>query len=1077
MTEFERLTRRYLSRFQAVVKTARTSGISSVEMVSRPVVHNFIEQLVRMAQNGSDECVIHHDTTTSPGNRPDWRFEDPLSFGIYMYGEQKNLSANRGLRLSRNEKDQILRYLTLGRPVFVFDGIEFLILDSESDEPFNTARRLSLIPKPLTMESDWGTLQINSDVEVEFRDLLREPGFHRWTESDLVEQLAIRARLISETIKELLTAPVGSGTDSDEELLLANLHTLQRQLAVHHDSNLSGIDACSEFVAQALIFGMFYAHTQAPIDSSTHDRREVIRSFWTEDSYLEIASKLRPFHNMAKILESSLGSTNGLGAWYHDTATFLAHAEYLGTNSGPSDFHALYERFLSVFNPGMRFDYGAWYTPKPLSNWMNRFVDAVCRETFGVGMAQSTDKVIDPCVGTGSFLESFIELTDPNVEDPPELIGFEILPAPYALAQYRLAIAAYDTQYRDHIHLFLTDTLADGIESPPLPAASAFDQEVIDASSYANPPLRLVIGNPPSSITSSVGSSRKLIEAKMEIFRPPARDRTDRQNTQKAINNEAYRFLRWCADHVLVAERGILALVLPGSFIHSVSLRYAREWIISKFDDIWVIEIDEDARNGSGTSSIFNVLQGRSAIFATQGSASKLRRHANISALSYDEKIEFLNSPVNLTTFQEVLGAPDQLAPRAPYPREKWLTCWPLSREGNTNGIFKLKCSGIKLAPTSVLFHSDQNQLVRRSRSIASLPFKSFQELKDEWFQGQARPPRESKFSDEVRREIGKAVEPPSSDVYKYTFRPFVQGYAIINDDLFTALSRTDGGGTRARPEIRAAFQQGSVALGIAPGPRDLGSTLTRFVSFAWTLPDNDNASRGNSMFYADRYPEFSAGSRTWDPTVIQNTSDEIRSLFSTHDDPGRATLFYIYATMSSPEYLEAFEPVLYVGANPDTPFRVPIAANEHIRCKLVTLGGEMAECENWEAIFPHALSMEVEWPDAIQEFQLREAVLDSDQGSISLHGANDEIVSLRGIPARCLVERISGHNVVAKWLRERTFAYLRRTFRQTDLDNLQELISRLEHQLVLIDEANLYVQKLLADDRLLIAPPARVLA
>ena len=1050
--------RDYLDNFQKVALAALAQGATSVEMATRPCVHGFIENLVGLTESKASKATIFHDVAATVGNRPDWRVEDSNSFGVFVYGDHKNLNLAGPFAFTPNEKTQIERYLTLGRPVFVFDGIEFVFLDPNDFNPFQNARRESLVRKPLSPETKWSELPIEQLVEIRFAELMDRPGFRKWSELELIEQLALRARLLSTEIVQLLESPRGAGVDHAEDRLLEVIHKLSSQLVEHHDPGLRGPQACADFIAQVVVFGLFIAHTQAPLAGNTvEERRLAIREFWIDDSFREVADRLRPFRTIAELLGEILDDSNALALWYRDAGSVLAHAEYFGTTGVPSDFHVLFESFLKSFSPSIRFDYGAWYTPEVLSSWLVRLVDAVSLESLKIDLVASTEKVIDPCVGTGGFLEAFIKHSAARNGPAPELVGFEILPAPYALATYRLRKVIEGTKFEDSLHLVLTDTLADQVEIPPPSDGTGFGQEIIEAADLAKPPLRLVLGNPPSSIKPIGGAPRNLIESKLDDFRPPARLRTDRQNVQKAINNEAYR------------------LVLPGSFVHSVSLRYAREWMASKFDQIWIFELDEDARTGAATSSLFNVLQGRSVLVAVHGANGSPVMYASIADTGLPAKRSYLAKPVSLSEFTAIDAPVGVFAPRSPYPKAAWEASWPMLQTPIHKGIFISKCSGVKLGLTA-LFNVDPVQLLKRSKAMSSMPLKSFAEIKQSWFAGQAKPPSESKLNANVRAAIGDVFDDSDSDpLVPYTFRPFVTGRVIADEAVFASLSTTSGGGTRSRPEVRLAFSEGASALLVAPGPRDLGRSLTRFVSFAWSLPDNDNASRGNSMAYCSKFPLIGEATGLHDQQVVTNTSGEVNEILGRESDPANDVLYYCYAVMSSSAYLEAFEAVLYVPSDPQTPFRVPIAQEKGVREQLTAIGAQLAECENFEIEFPINPAITAVWPIDVVEMRLISETIDVSLGILELKGDSGEIVKISGVSAESLTLRIAGHEVLKKWVRERKFSYLRRTFRKTDLVELLQVISRLERQVELVASASLLVEPLLQDTSLLLPPPARV--
>ena len=138
--------------------------------------------------------------------------------------------------------------------------------------------------------------------------------------------------------------------------------------------------------------------------------------------------------------------------------------------------------------------------------------------------------------------------------------------------------------------------------------------------------------------------------------------------------------------------------------------------------------------------------------------------------------------------------------------------------------MFKNKCSAVKLAPTSVLYHTQKEILETRSREISSS--KCMQDALDKWFGGQQKRPKKDKFTNEVLDAL--STIDASKEIVKYSFRPFVDGWCLNSNDLFQALGRAPGSGTRARPELLNTFKNGSIGLAISPAPSDV-SDIYRF--------------------------------------------------------------------------------------------------------------------------------------------------------------------------------------------------------------------------------------------------------
>jgi hypothetical protein len=1065
---FHSTTKAYLKEFQRIAKNALSTGVNSIELATRPVVHNYITAVVDHCQAQGVSLVIHHDTNYNFKDRPDWRIEDASSFGVFCFGDHKNLNATSQFQLTTSEETQINRYLALGRPVFVFDGIEFLFFK----DTLSNVDRCSLLRKPLSFDANWGSQQVDLSVETYFRNILQNPGFRKWTESHLIQQLAKRARLVSDEMASLLMAPLGSGSSNAEEDLLRALHSLRNMIAAHHDPSLRNEKACADFIAQVLTFGLFYAHTrQTKISGDPTSKQEAITSFWTSESIAAQPNLLRPFKTIISALSVPLTGKNVLSDWYREILSVLGHAEYMGTEPGPLDFHSLFEEFLKTFDEQSRFDRGAFFTPKILANWIARFSDLISRERFKLPILEAADKIIDPCCGTGSFLEAVYSLRTGDTVNKPSLIGFEILPAPYALAHYRMAELFDGNTPQPQLNIVLTDTLSDQLRGPVGDACNGFEGELNDAIKLSNSSIRLVIGNPPSAICTVSCAPRSIIESKLSAFRPPISERTDRQNIQKALRNEAYRFLRWCADKVIESGRGIVAIVLPGAFARSVSFKYARKWLIENFQEIYVLEVDGDARKNDSTQSVFAVLQGRMVVFAVKSedirSSETIVYHHDITNLSLNDKQAFLSLKPSLDSFTVVQPSPLQssFARTAGYPIALWTKCWPLTSTSLNVGIFFQKCSGVKLAPTSILFHTQKQILVRRSLDLSKTK-EPAEQLISRWFGGQAKPPKKTKLTPGVKASLKVSVT--NEDISDYLYRPFVHGKVLNSNQLFAALKDTEGSGARDRPEIRAAFNANAIGIAIAPAPSDIGNTLCRFACFAWTIPDNDIASRGNAMIYCDQFPQ-----RNNDDTSVlaDNVCGGLIALFAFSDSPAKAVVFYTYAVISCPTYLDVFEGILYSPSDPSNPPRIPIASCERTRRMLVEIGRSIAECEREDYMSKPSASISFKWPEDFNEFNFVKWSYDEDTQEVSLKGDGGETVLVSGVSPVAESLKIAGHLVIEKWLRERKRPYLGRKFTIADLHQFINLISAICDQAALIDNADKHVATMLSAEDLIDAP------
>jgi hypothetical protein len=141
----------------------------------------------------------------------------------------------------------------------------------------------------------------------------------------------------------------------------------------------------------------------------------------------------------------------------------------------------LYEQFLTVYDPRLRRQSGSYYTPVEVVSFMVGFVDEILRSPKmgrARGFASDNLVVIDPAMGSGSFLDEIIRTLAATVERLegsgqvaprlreaiPRLIGFEKQAGPFAVAEMRLHRTLkhdFYVEVPEQEPRFLTDTLDD----------------------------------------------------------------------------------------------------------------------------------------------------------------------------------------------------------------------------------------------------------------------------------------------------------------------------------------------------------------------------------------------------------------------------------------------------------------------------------------------------------------------------------------------------------------------------------------------------------------------------------------
>lgn len=195
-----------------------------------------------------------------------------------------------------------------------------------------------------------------------------------------------------------------------------------------------------------------------------------------------------------------------------------------------------YEDFLAAYDPKLRKDAGAYYTPVEIVNAQVRLIEdlLVNRLNKPLGFADPDVITLDPATGTGTYLLGVIIRALSRIRDEQgegavagqatalskNLYGFEIMVGPYAVTELRVSRSLRDfgaTLPKEGIHIYLTDTLeSPNAVPPPFPhlLKPLADQHKKALQVKSNVPVIVCIGNPPydrheaKSTTSETNLSR-----------------------------------------------------------------------------------------------------------------------------------------------------------------------------------------------------------------------------------------------------------------------------------------------------------------------------------------------------------------------------------------------------------------------------------------------------------------------------------------------------------------------------------------------------------------------------------------
>lgn len=1062
---FEADVKNYLRAYQREYNAAIRGGQHTAELSFRVPMHTLFTSIAHdLNPHGNFDIILEPKNQGRMG-RPDWRIQDTVSLGVYGYIEGKGPSSDPfDITPYRN---QISRYLTLGHKLVITDGIDFVFCFTD------TPTVVSIIDKGRMGVSDWSRLPVNPLFRFYMEQFFSNPAPQRVDEEKLVELVAIRTRNLANDILAQADLTVEEALNDDERHVIALLDGLKELVYNHNDPALRTGAIFSDFTAQVIMFCLLYAHrVLCTSDDSPAEKAEKIRAYAFND--IVDGEDLLPFRNLMVYLRDNAGDGTFIGQWVDECIAFLSFVQMTDHQLMNPDYHRLFELFLTKFDEKSRFDYGAFYTPKVLADFIVRLTNQVVHDKFdGASIYDNGNTIVDPCCGTGSFLERIV--AHDNGDGAYNLCGFEILPAPYMLANYRMAIIERQYGRRNlETNVLLANTLSNCLLGEDANPTSIEGRELIRANELSSRPLKLIIGNPPcsDSVRSNTSDNFSRILTLMDDFRPPIENRRNRQNIQKQINNPFMQFVRWSCEKLLNSDcHSVLAFIVPLSFLEAESYKYARKYLVEHFSHIWAVAIDTDARTGIRGDSLFYTMQGRAVILLTRRygentpisevnyiDMSRGRRAEKIASLEEDIQTimaSFETFPVSDTMYS--------FMPTRPFNQNLYARFWPISND-NGSAVFLNQCSGSKMAPTALLTHIKQPMLKRRSREIASGGIARALE----WIGRQDKTVVDAKitaFQSALntcanRQQLDAVLD---ENIRPCSFRPFVNSNAFLWDTVFEYQSGVAGGGARIRPEIKAIYERDdTVGFSLAHAPKDLDESLGQFTSFCWYFPDNDLSRRGNGHIYLNQYIP-----NTRTNEVVNNIHETILAhLVSltglSESECARKMVFYAYAVFCSQVYLEEFYGALFVVNQSESRARIPIVADDDAFFKLAALGEQVANLEKNGSAVDNVLGLDYDTlssqlPAGFHLEHSRSASrnpFDEEHEQFIVRGENSDTEIRVYCPVAIQKFTVAGYNVIKDcWLKFHSYRFTHCEFTQDDFKELLDLFNKIATQMQYVSE------------------------
>ena len=504
--------------------------------------------------------------------------------------------------------------------------------------------------------------------------------------------------------------------------------------------------------------------------------------------------------------------------------------------TGPKDpWLYFYEDFLAVYDPKLRKDAGAYYTPVEVVRAQVRLIDDLLTKpplNKRLGFADPDVVTLDPAVGTGTYLLGVIDHALNKVESlqgpgavagqatalAGNIYGFEIMVGPFAVSELRVSRALANRGAKlpaNGTHVYLTDTL-ESPNTPPLalpyylkPIAEQHAKALKVKSSV---PVIVCLGNPPYDRTEDPdakerakvgkwvrwGDNADPTNAILKDFLEPAKTTGHGKHLRNLYNLYVY-FWRWALWKVFEAKTaagpGVVSFISASSYLDGDAFCGMREHIRRLSDEIWILDLGGEGRGTRKTENVFAIQTPVAiAVAVRYGNADK-QRPAKVHYTRIDgtreEKLHALDLVTDFLSLQWEDCPDDWQAPFRPAGAGVYFE-WPLFPS-----LLPWQHPGVKLDRTWPIGTTSDTLKARWSVLLSTTDRAAlFKETRDRKVSGTY-----SSLLSSGKREkpIGElARNTPAAEIARYAFRSFDRQWILadhrLGDVMRPTLWRAHGG-------------------------------------------------------------------------------------------------------------------------------------------------------------------------------------------------------------------------------------------------------------------------------------------
>lgn len=477
----------------------------------------------------------------------------------------------------------------------------------------------------------------------------------------------------------------------------------------------------------------------------------------------------------------------------------------------------LYENFIRTAFPKTAEKLGVAYTPVEIVDFILRSADEILRDEFDKGLTDEGVHIIDPFVGTGTFINRLIQM-NPVIEkeDLPrkfqkELHANDILLLPYYVASINIEEAYHSRMgggYKQFPGITLTDTF--NLDEKEKQITFDFFQENNERiKRQKKATIQVIVGNPPYSVgqKSENDANKNTVHPLLHKNIKETYVKESEASNKNALYDSYIKAVRWATDRI-GDNGGIIGFVHNASLVNKRSIAGLRKSLVKEFDSIYCFNLRGNQRTKGELSKkeggkVFGG-SSRTPVAITflvknpenKKDTAQIKYHDIGDYLSRQQKLETVKNfgCVKGMKRKWQIITPDKYGDWINQRDESFYQFMPIGdkKSGNQNFIFDLYSCGVKTNRDSWVYNFNKSQVKKNTENMIQFYNQELERLKNKELNTKnidqfiSLDEKKIKWSGDLKEEFlkGKSGAFNKNQIQISSYRPFTKSY-LYYDNMF----------------------------------------------------------------------------------------------------------------------------------------------------------------------------------------------------------------------------------------------------------------------------------------------------